>query len=205
MTRSKIYASIAAPRRAIIPSTPRPREPWGRRWRGPESALCFGGGSCGLMGVVARAVLAEGGEARSIFPGFLDEREVALTGLTKLEIVPDMHIRKQRMFEAADAFVALPGGIGTLEELAEQLAWDAARAPRQATGDRRHRRLLAPIADAVRAYARRGLYPRELRDALSRRRAGGRRGSDDSKKPRLASRKMREKPRSSNGSEQRGT
>ncbi len=85
--------------------------------------LVFGGGSCGLMGVVARAVLAEGGEARGIIPGFLDEREVALTGLTKLEIVPDMHIRKQRMFEAADAFVALPGGIGTLEELAEQLTW----------------------------------------------------------------------------------
>ena len=85
--------------------------------------LVFGGGSCGLMGVVARAVLAEGGEARGIIPGFLDEREVALTGLTNLEIVPDMHVRKQRMFEAADAFVALPGGIGTLEELAEQLTW----------------------------------------------------------------------------------
>ena len=85
--------------------------------------LVFGGGSCGLMGVVARAVLAEGGKARGIIPGFLDEREVALTGLTKLEIVPDMHIRKQRMFEAADAFIALPGGIGTLEELAEQLTW----------------------------------------------------------------------------------
>ncbi len=85
--------------------------------------LVFGGGSCGLMGVVARAVLAEGGEARGIIPGFLDEREVALTGLTDLEIVPDMHVRKQRMFEAADAFVALPGGIGTLEELAEQLTW----------------------------------------------------------------------------------
>jgi len=85
--------------------------------------LVFGGGSCGLMGVVARAALAAGGRVCGIIPGFLDEREVALEGLTELRIVPDMHVRKQLMFEKADAFVALPGGIGTLEELAEQLTW----------------------------------------------------------------------------------
>ncbi len=85
--------------------------------------LVFGGGSCGLMGTVARATLAAGGRATGIIPGFLDDREVALTGLTELKIVPDMHSRKQLMFEKADAFVALPGGIGTLEELAEQLTW----------------------------------------------------------------------------------
>jgi uncharacterized protein (TIGR00730 family) len=85
--------------------------------------LVFGGGSCGLMGVVARAALAAGGRVCGVIPGFLDEREVALEGLTELHIVPDMHVRKQMMFEKADAFVALPGGVGTLEELTEQLTW----------------------------------------------------------------------------------
>jgi uncharacterized protein (TIGR00730 family) len=85
--------------------------------------LVFGGGSCGLMGVVARAALAAGGRACGIIPAFLDDREIALDGLTELHIVPDMHSRKKMMFEKADAFVALPGGIGTLEELTEQLTW----------------------------------------------------------------------------------
>jgi uncharacterized protein (TIGR00730 family) len=85
--------------------------------------LVFGGGSCGLMGTVARATLAGGGEVCGIIPDFLDQREVALEGLSELVVVPDMHTRKQLMFDKADAFVALPGGIGTLEELAEQLTW----------------------------------------------------------------------------------
>jgi uncharacterized protein (TIGR00730 family) len=85
--------------------------------------LVFGGGSCGLMGTLARATLAGGGRVTGIIPGFLDDREVALVGLTELHVVPDMHTRKQMMFDKADAFVALPGGIGTLEELAEQLTW----------------------------------------------------------------------------------
>jgi uncharacterized protein (TIGR00730 family) len=85
--------------------------------------LVFGGGSCGLMGTAARAALAAGGRVIGVIPGFLDRREVALEGLTELHVVPDMHVRKQLMFEKSDAFVALPGGIGTLEELAEQLTW----------------------------------------------------------------------------------
>jgi uncharacterized protein (TIGR00730 family) len=85
--------------------------------------LVFGGGSCGLMGVAARAALAAGGKVTGIIPGFLDDREIALPGLSELKIVPDMHTRKRLMFEASDAFVALPGGIGTLEELTEQLTW----------------------------------------------------------------------------------
>jgi uncharacterized protein (TIGR00730 family) len=75
------------------------------------------------MGILARATLSAGGRAIGIIPGFLDDREIALDGLTELRIVPDMHSRKQLMFEKSDAFVALPGGIGTLEELAEQLTW----------------------------------------------------------------------------------
>jgi len=85
--------------------------------------LVFGGGSCGLMGAVARAVLSEGGKVTGIIPSFLDEREIALSSVTDLQVVPDMHTRKRLMFEKSDAFVALPGGIGTLEELTEQLTW----------------------------------------------------------------------------------
>lgn len=88
-----------------------------------DIGLVFGGGSCGLMGIAARAALDAGGEVTGIIPDFLDEREIALAGLTKTIVVPDMHTRKRLMFEKSDAFVALPGGIGTLEELAEQLTW----------------------------------------------------------------------------------
>ncbi|HYA80656.1 MAG TPA: TIGR00730 family Rossman fold protein [Methylocystis sp.] len=83
--------------------------------------LVFGGGSQGLMGRIARATLAAGGRVTGIIPYFLDQQEVALKGVTELHIVQDMHTRKRLMFEKADAFLALPGGIGTLEELTEQL------------------------------------------------------------------------------------
>lgn len=98
-------------------------EALGRALAQADVGLVFGGGSCGLMGVVARATLSAGGRATGIIPGFLDEREVAMEGLTELVVVDDMHTRKRLMFERSDAFVALPGGIGTLEELAEQLTW----------------------------------------------------------------------------------
>lgn len=83
--------------------------------------LVFGGGSQGLMGRIARATLAEGGRVVGVIPHFLDEQEIALKGVTELHIVQDMHTRKRLMFEKADAFLALPGGIGTLEEFTEQL------------------------------------------------------------------------------------
>jgi len=85
--------------------------------------LVFGGGACGLMGVAARAALEAGGRATGIIPEFLDAREIAMPELSELIVVPDLHTRKRLMFEKSDAFVALPGGIGTLEELAEQLTW----------------------------------------------------------------------------------
>jgi uncharacterized protein (TIGR00730 family) len=85
--------------------------------------LVFGGGSCGLMGVVANTAIAHGGKVTGIIPGFLDEREMALPTVSELQVVPDMHTRKRLMFERSDAFVALPGGVGTLEELTEQLTW----------------------------------------------------------------------------------
>ena len=85
--------------------------------------LVYGGGNNGLMGVVARAVLAHGGEVTGIIPDFLKQREVGLDAAQEFITVPDMHTRKRMMFERADAFVALPGGVGTLEELVEQLTW----------------------------------------------------------------------------------
>jgi uncharacterized protein (TIGR00730 family) len=85
--------------------------------------LVYGGGSIGLMGAVATSVLEHGGRVTGIIPDFLTKRENALTGAQELIVTHDMHERKRLMFERSDAFVALPGGIGTLEELVEQLTW----------------------------------------------------------------------------------
>ncbi len=85
--------------------------------------LVYGGGGLGLMGEVARAVLGSGGRVTGIIPAFLTEKEHMLREVTDLMVVADMHERKRLMFERSDAFVALPGGIGTLEELVEQLTW----------------------------------------------------------------------------------
>ncbi len=88
-----------------------------------DLGLVYGGGDNGLMGVVARTVLDAGGRVTGIIPDFLEKRESMLRDAQDLVIVPDMHTRKRLMFERADAFVALPGGVGTLEELVEQLTW----------------------------------------------------------------------------------
>jgi uncharacterized protein (TIGR00730 family) len=85
--------------------------------------LVYGGGSRGLMGAVANAVLDHGGKVTGIIPEFLQNREQTLKRAQEVIVTPDMHVRKQTMFDRADAFVALPGGIGTLEELVEQLTW----------------------------------------------------------------------------------
>jgi uncharacterized protein (TIGR00730 family) len=85
--------------------------------------LVYGGGAIGLMGEVASAVLDHGGDVTGIIPEFLKDREIALKRVQELIVTPNLHQRKQIMFERADAFVALPGGIGTLEELVEQLTW----------------------------------------------------------------------------------
>ncbi|MFD0915726.1 TIGR00730 family Rossman fold protein [Pseudahrensia aquimaris] len=89
--------------------------------------LVYGGGSIGLMGVIAKNVLAHGGAVLGIIPEFLKAHErVAAAGDlegAELQVVPDMHTRKRLMFEEADAFVAMAGGIGTLEELVEMMTW----------------------------------------------------------------------------------
>lgn len=85
--------------------------------------LVYGGGSLGLMGEVAKSALGAGGKVTGIIPEFLGAKEKMLKDVDELIVVEDMHVRKRLMFERSDAFVALPGGIGTLEELVEQLTW----------------------------------------------------------------------------------
>lgn len=85
--------------------------------------LVYGGGSIGLMGAVATGALDHGGRVTGIIPDFLTARENALQRAQEMIVTHDMHERKRLMFERSDAFVALPGGIGTLEELVEQLTW----------------------------------------------------------------------------------
>jgi uncharacterized protein (TIGR00730 family) len=85
--------------------------------------LIYGGGSVGLMGTVARSVLESGGAVTGIIPRFLQSRERPRAELTELVVTENLHQRKMLMFERADAFVALAGGVGTLEELVEQMTW----------------------------------------------------------------------------------
>lgn len=85
--------------------------------------LVYGGGSVGLMGRIARSVLEHGGAVTGIIPQFLADREVMLKDADDLVVTADMHERKRMMFERSDAFVAMPGGIGTLEEVVEMMTW----------------------------------------------------------------------------------
>jgi uncharacterized protein (TIGR00730 family) len=95
----------------------------GTRLAAEKLALVYGGGNVGLMGIVADAVLANGGEAIGVIPQQLVDWEVAHKGVTRLEVVDSMHARKARMFDLSDGFVALPGGFGTLDEMFEMLTW----------------------------------------------------------------------------------
>lgn len=85
--------------------------------------LVYGGSSIGLMGALADATLDAGGEVIGVIPRALEQREIAHAGLSRLHVVSSMHERKAKMAELADAFIALPGGMGTLEEIAEILTW----------------------------------------------------------------------------------
>ena len=85
--------------------------------------LIYGGGSIGLMGTIANSVLHESGEVIGVIPGFLEEKEIEHRELTELIVVQSMHERKQKMESLSDGFIAMPGGFGTLEELAEILTW----------------------------------------------------------------------------------
>ena len=88
-----------------------------------EITLVYGGGSVGLMGILARSVIDQGGQVIGVIPKAIAEMEVAFTDLQDLRVVEDMHSRKKLMADLADAFITLPGGMGTIEELMEILTW----------------------------------------------------------------------------------
>jgi uncharacterized protein (TIGR00730 family) len=98
-------------------------EALGRGLAADSVGLVYGGGGEGLMGRLARATLAGGGHVTGVIPNFLIRKEHALSAAHEMIVVSDMHERKQTMFDRADAFIALPGGVGTLEELVEQMTW----------------------------------------------------------------------------------
>ena len=95
----------------------------GARLAANDMKLIFGAGHVGMMGTVADGVLAGGGQAIGVIPEFLRERDQAHQGLTELHVVDSMHTRKRMMFDLSDAFIVLPGGLGTLEEVFEMITW----------------------------------------------------------------------------------
>ena len=105
------------------PAFMRAAKQFGRTLADNGIRLVYGGGSVGLMGALAESVLTHGGAVTGVIPDFLVNREHMLLSVQERIITPDMHARKREMFERADAFVGLPGGVGTLEELVEQLTW----------------------------------------------------------------------------------
>jgi len=98
-------------------------EELGRTLAAERIGLVYGGGGEGLMGRLARSTIAAGGAVTGVIPRFLIRKEHPLTDVQEMLVVDSMHERKQAMFDRADAFIALPGGIGTLEELVEQMTW----------------------------------------------------------------------------------
>ncbi|WP_341527947.1 TIGR00730 family Rossman fold protein [Nostoc sp. UHCC 0302] len=107
----------------IRPAYKEAAETLGKILASRELALVYGGGNIGLMGVVADAAMAAGGKVIGVIPEFLAAHEIAHNGLTQLYVVGSMHDRKTKMADLADAFIALPGGYGTLEEFCEILTW----------------------------------------------------------------------------------
>jgi uncharacterized protein (TIGR00730 family) len=128
--------------------------------------LVYGGGDVGLMGVLADSVLAAGGEAIGVIPEALMDREIGHTGLTELRVVGSMHERKALMAELADGFVAIPGGIGTLEELIEVYTWSQLGLHRKPIGVLDVRGYYGPLAALLDNAVREGFLSPAHRSAL---------------------------------------
>lgn len=120
MKRVCVFAGSSSGNRAEYAESARAL---GRELASRHVGLVYGGGGTGLMGLLAEAVLEAGGEVTGVIPGALADRELAHSGLTELLVVDSMHERKAKMATLADGFVALPGGLGTLEELMEIWTW----------------------------------------------------------------------------------
>ena len=120
-SRAKVVCVFCGARKGADPRWMQLAAELGRGLAQQGHILLYGGGHVGLMGELADAALAAGGKVIGVIPESLMRREVGHRGLTELEVVPDMHLRKQRMIERSQAFITLPGGLGTLDELFEVL------------------------------------------------------------------------------------
>ena len=129
--------------------------------------LVYGGGNVGLMGIVADAVLKAGGEVQGVIPKHLMAREVGHKGLTKLHVVHTMHERKALMAELADAFVALPGGLGTLEEIFEVWSWRQLGFHAKPIGFLDAGGFWTPLLGALRGISDSGFLPASTLDDLA--------------------------------------
>lgn len=129
--------------------------------------VVYGGGHVGLMGIVADAALAEGGRAIGIIPEPLARKEIAHEGLTELIVVPDMHTRKAMMAERSDAFLTLPGGVGTLEELFEILTWAVLRLHRKPIGILNVAGYYDPLLELLDHIVGRSFLPKHYLSALT--------------------------------------
>lgn len=128
--------------------------------------LIYGGGNIGLMGTVADAVLQSGGKVTGVIPEFLLKREVGHHGLTQLEVVVSMHERKKRMADLSDAFLAMPGGWGTLDELAEILTWKQLGLIHQPVGLLNVNHFFDPLLAQMHTMADNGFLRKEQLDHL---------------------------------------
>jgi len=123
MTELRRIAVYCGARAGTDPAFREAADAMGRALARRGIGLVYGGGSLGLMGAVADAALASGGEVIGVIPAFMDGREAIHQGLTQLRVSRSMHDRKATMLDLADGVVALPGGIGTLDELIEAMTW----------------------------------------------------------------------------------
>ncbi len=119
-------------------------------------SLIYGGGNIGLMGILADSVLDNNGEVIGVIPDFLLQREVGHRGVSRLEIVESMHHRKKRMADLSDAFIAMPGGWGTLDELAEILTWRQLGIIKQPIGLLNINQYFNPLLEQMRSMVRDG-------------------------------------------------
>jgi uncharacterized protein (TIGR00730 family) len=128
--------------------------------------LVYGGGNVGLMGILADSVLDNNGEVIGVIPDFLIQREVGHRGISRLEVVESMHLRKKRMADLSDAFIALPGGWGTLDELAEILTWRQLGLVRQPVALLNVNKFFDPLLGQMRTMVKEGFLRPENMEIL---------------------------------------
>lgn len=139
----------------------------GRVLAGHGYRLIYGGGKTGLMGAVADGILEGGGEAIGVIIPSMNTPALAKTGLTRMDVVPEMHARKARMHELSDGYIALPGGFGTFDELFETITWAQTGAHEKPVGLLNVKNYYAPLLAALEHAVREGFVFREHLDALS--------------------------------------